>query len=62
MVAENNLYTIRLFDLLAMDGGEQFFEPVANSFVSKNADSFEYLCYTSNYGIPVNRIQRILAR
>ena len=38
MVAENNLHTIRLFDLLAMDGGEKFFEYVANSFVSKNAD------------------------
>lgn len=38
MVAENNLHTIRLFDLLAMDGGEKFFESVANSFVSKNAD------------------------
>lgn len=38
MVAENNLHTIRLFDLLAMDGGEKFFESVANSFVSKNSD------------------------
>ena len=38
MRAENNIHTVRLFDLLAMDGGEQFFESIANSFVSKNAD------------------------
>ena len=38
MATESNLHTIRLFDLLAMDGGEQFFVSVANSFVSKNAD------------------------
>ena len=34
----NNIHTIRLFDLLAMDGGEQFFESIANSFISKNED------------------------
>ena len=38
MQTRNNVHTIRLFDLLAMDGGEQFFESIANSFMSKNAD------------------------
>ena len=38
MKAGNNIHTVRLFDLLAMDGGEQFFESIANSFLSKNAD------------------------
>ena len=38
MQINNNIYTIRLFDLLAMDGGEQFFKSIANSFTSKNED------------------------
>ena len=38
MKAENNHQIIRLFDLLATDGGEHSFEVVANSFKSKNAD------------------------
>ncbi|MBR0497136.1 MAG: hypothetical protein IJJ71_13310 [Treponema sp.] len=38
MQTRNNVHTIRLFDLLAIDGGEQFFESIANSFMSKNAD------------------------
>ena len=38
MQTRNNVHTIRLFDLLAIDGGEHFFESIANSFMSKNAD------------------------
>ena len=38
MQVKNNIHTIRLFDLLAMDGGEEFFESIANSFISKNED------------------------
>ena len=38
MAIKNNLHTVRLFDLLAIDGGEQFFESIANSFMSKNSD------------------------
>lgn len=38
MAIKNNLHTVRLFDLLAIDGGEQFFESIANSFLFKNAD------------------------
>ncbi len=38
MKTENNLHIIRLYDLLAIDGGETFFESAANSFSSKNAD------------------------
>lgn len=36
MQTEYNI--IRLYDLMAMDGGENFFSSVANSFVSKNTD------------------------
>ena len=35
MAIKNNLHTVRLFDLLAIDGGEQFFESIANSFLFK---------------------------
>ena len=42
MAIKNNLHTVRLFDLLAMDGGEQFFESIASSFLSKNADVEEF--------------------
>ena len=42
MATENNIHIIRLYDLLAMDGGEGFFESVANSFSSKNADVEEF--------------------
>ena len=38
MIAEDSIHTVRLFDLLAMDGGEQFFGSIANSFISKNTD------------------------
>ena len=42
MQTRNNVHTIRLFDLLAIDGGEHFFESIANSFMSKNADVEEF--------------------
>ena len=32
MAIKNNLHTVRLFDLLAIDGGEQFFESIAILF------------------------------
>lgn len=44
MQTRNNVHTIRLFDLLAIDGGEHFFESIANSFMSKNADVEQFFC------------------
>ena len=38
MTAENKLYTLRLYDMLSMEGGERFFESIAASFESRNLD------------------------
>ena len=43
MALTNNCRTIRLYDLLKIDGGEDFFSAVSNSFESKNADVENFL-------------------
>ena len=43
MESENNYSVIRLFNLLAIDGGEKYFTSIANSFESKNVDVKKFL-------------------